>query len=532
MAASIGIYRRFCFSLRPVLLQNRGLCSAPQGKHVIQNGVVLGAYEVDGEESAFKLTRTAAGFNSKTSGRFKEILKIAGFNGKLGNSKTFYGIDRDYPCVVAVGLGKELPSMDLDTAEEHEGAANVRHAAAAGARALRSAGVQVGEIEAFTDAQSAAEGSILSLYSFDKLKSPSKHKLPVELKLYGEGKNIDRTSHFRDAWDKGKIMANSQNFARDLSSTPANLMTPTIFTHTVKDRLGQLDNINIKVRGEEWARNMKMEAFLCVGKGSTEESLFMEITYTGSSDSSESPIVFVGKGVTFDSGGISIKPSAGMAQMKADMTGAATVCAAIEAIALLNLPVNVTVLTPLCENMVSGNAVKPGDVVKAMNGKTIEVDNTDAEGRLILADALCYADSLSPSVVIDVATLTGAIDVAIGQGAAGVFSNSRFLWHQIVQAGFRTGERMWRMPLFEHYKTQIKSDVADLKNVGKTRGAGACTAAAFLKEFTKCKHWAHLDIAGIMGHTDALPYLDKGFPGRPTRALVELVSKLTYSKIE
>ncbi|KAK3739852.1 hypothetical protein QZH41_009098 [Actinostola sp. cb2023] len=501
-------------------------------QHVIKNGVVLGAYESDDQTSTgFKLTKTAADFNKKTSGRFNEILKIAGFKGKLGKAKTFYGLDRDYPCVVAVGLGKEITSPATEIAEEREDAANIRHAAAVGANALRTAGVELGEIEAFTDAQAAAEGSTLALFSFDRLKSPSKHKLPVQLKLYGQGKDVV-SSPFLDAWGKGTTMANSQNFARYLMDTPSNLMTPTIFTHTVKDRLAHLNNISINVRSEDWARNMKMEAFLSVGKASAQDSLFMEITYSGAVDTSESPIVFVGKVALLFSGGISIKPASGMSLMKADMGGAATVCAALEAIALLQLPINVTVLTPLCENMLSGNSLKPGDVITASNGKTIEVDNTDAEGRLILADALCYADSLSPSIVVDVATLHPSHSISHRSGAAAVFTNSRSLWHRLFQAGYMTGERMWRMPLYTHYRKQIDSDIADLLNTGKTRSAGSCTAAAFLQEFVSCKHWAHLDIAGIMRHTDALPYLGKGMSGRPTRALVELAIKLSYRKLE
>jgi len=270
-------------------------------------------------------------------------------------------------------------------------------------------------------------------------------------------------------WQDGLLLSRAQNFARELMETPSNLMTPTMFAERLTKRLSDVEQVAVHARDQCWAEENKMGAFLSVGKGSAEPSVFLEMKYFGGEKKDSSPLVFVGKGVTFDSGGISIKPAAGMGQMKADMGGAATVSAAFEAIARLQVPINVTALIPLCENMPSGCANKPGDVVTARNGKTIEIDNTDAEGRLILADALCYASELKPMAIIDVATLTGAMDIALGQGATGVFTNSLTLWHQIFQAGFDCGERMWRMPLYKHYTEQIESDVADIRNTGKKR---------------------------------------------------------------
>ncbi|XP_001623805.2 cytosol aminopeptidase [Nematostella vectensis] len=502
----------------------RYLCSKPEA--VINRGVVLGAYEAKKNENAeikFIFTQASDSFNKKTSGRLREILKISGFEGKLGKSKAFYGIDTDYPCVVAVGLGKKDHSVDEETIEEKEESANIRHAAAAGARALREAGVRSGEIEPFTDAQAAAEGAHLALYSFDKLKSPKKHKLDVNLEMF---KRIPDIHRFEEPWSTGQILADAQNFARQLMDMPANLMTPRIFADTVGLRLDKLSNVEFNIREKSWAEEKGMGAFLSVGKASTEDPLFLEISYKGAENGAP-PIVLVGKGVTFDSGGISLKPSARMSLMKADMGGAAAVCSALVAIATLQLPINVTVLTPLCENMVAGNANKPGDVITASNGKTIEVDNTDAEGRLILADALCHANTLSPAAIIDVATLTGAMDISLGQGAVGVFTNSSLLWKHVYQAGLESGERMWRLPLYKHYSKQIESEVADLRNTGKTRSAGSCTAAVFLKEFVECDTWAHMDIAGVMHHTDALPYLGKGMSGRPTRALVDIARRIS-----
>jgi len=239
------------------------------------------------------------------------------------------------------------------------------------------------------------------------------------------------------------------------------------------------------------------------------------------------PVVLVGKGVTFDTGGISIKPSNKMDAMRADMGGAATVTGTMKAVATLEIPVNLVVLVPLTENMPGSRATKPGDVVTAMNGVTIQVDNTDAEGRLILADALCYADSFNPRLVLDIATLTGAMSVALGSAATGVFSTKTEEFARLSQCGRLTGDRVWRMPLWQHYTDQVKkSPLADLNNISLTPGGGSCTAAAFLKQFTKCGSWLHLDMAGVMENNGSVSYMSKGMSGRPTRTLVKYVQQL------
>ncbi|XP_078358312.1 LOW QUALITY PROTEIN: cytosol aminopeptidase-like [Oculina patagonica] len=518
----------------------RAFCS----KAVIDRGVVLGVYEGEGGNSNKSdvenfFTDAAKKFNSRTSGRLKEMIKLSGFEGKIGKSKTYFGIDKDYPCVVVVGLGKKDIESNTETSEEKECSGNCRQASGVGVKVLRDCRVQTAEVDSFSDPQAAAEGASLSLFSYDTLKSSK--KLQVELQLHEHVKESDLRSKeekahlhsLRKLWQDGLLLSGAQNFARDLMETPSNLMTPTIFADTLTQRLSDLENVQVLARDQSWAEENKMGAFLIVGKGSSEPSIFLEMKYFGAEESDSSPLIFVGKGVTFDSGGISIKPAAGMGQMKADMGGAATVSAAFEAIARLKVPINVTALVPLCENMPSGSANKPGDVVTAMNGKTIEIDNTDAEGRLILADALCYASQLNPLAIIDAATLTGAMDIALGQGAAGVFTNSLTLWHCIFQAGFDCGERMWRMPFYKHYTEQIESDVADIRNTGKKRSAGACTAAVFLKEFVEAKHWAHFDIAGVMDNSaNAIPYLNKGMSGRPTRAFVEIARQLAVNKLD
>ncbi|XP_046685530.1 cytosol aminopeptidase-like [Homalodisca vitripennis] len=326
----------------------------------------------------------------------------------------------------------------------------------------------------------------------------------------------------QDPWCCGIVKAESQNLARRLSDTPANLMTPTIFAKNAAEALTS-HGVEVIAHDANWAQDHKMGSFLSVTRGSVEPPVFLEMSYKGGK-SGDKPILLVGKGITFDSGGISIKPAGSMSDMRADMGGAACVVATLQAAAKLKLPINIVGLTPLCENMPSGSATKPGDVVVAMNGKTIQVDNTDAEGRLVLADALCYAAQFTPKFTLDIATLTGAMRIALGEAATGVFSNSTALWHQLHQAGALTGDRVWRFPLWDHYTKQMTDfPAADVNNLGKGKGGGSCTAAAFLKEFAPPGDWIHLDIAGVMGPADNLPYLQKGMTGRPTRTLIQLL---------
>jgi len=380
------------------------------------------------------------------------------------------------------------------------------------------------EFSAVASTQLAAEGAILGLYKYDELQSRKEDKTPLVVNLWQQ--DAEENPHQKQKeWARGQIIAQAQNFARKLSDTPSNLMTPTIFAKKVEEQFANLANVKILAHDREWAEGQGMGCFLGVTKGSLEPPKFLEVHYNplGGQSKKHAPLIFVGKGVTFDSGGISIKPADGMGMMRGDMGGAAAVVATIWALASLGVPVRAISLTPLCENMPSGAALKPGDVLRAMNGKTIEVDNTDAEGRLILADALVYAHTFAPAAVIDVATLTGAMGVALGAGASGVFTTSDKLWREMDEAGWKTDSRMWRMPLFSSYKKQIKSNYADLKNTGG-RPAGSCTAALFLKEFVTTPAWMHIDIAGVMHSDDRNAYLPKGMSGEPVRTLIQWVN--------
>uniref|UniRef100_A0AAX7U788 Cytosol aminopeptidase n=1 Tax=Astatotilapia calliptera TaxID=8154 RepID=A0AAX7U788_ASTCA len=489
-------------------LRGRRCGQTPAGRF----GLVLGVFEKEEEEDegTLHLTEAAAGFDKSLSGKLSELLKLSGPALKNGKSRVFYGLHKDFPCVALVGLGKNNAGVcrteNWDTSKE-----NIRQAVSAGCRLLQDLEVSHVEVDSCGDAQSAAEGAVLGLFHYDQLKSKKKTKVTTQ--LHGSADVV--------GWEKGIVYAEGQNLARLLMEAPANHITPTAFAKTIEEKLAPHAD-------RAWIEEQQMGAFLSVSKGSEEPPVFLELHYNGSPDSKQPPLLLVGKGITFDSGGISLKPSASMDAMRADMGGAATVCASIVTAASLKLPVNIVGLAPLCENMPSGKATKPGDVVKAKNGKTIQVDNTDAEGRLILADALCYGHVFNPRAIVNVATLTGAMDVALGSAAAGVFTNSDWLWEQLHRASVVTGDRVWRMPLFQHYTKQVTdSQLADLNNIGKySRSGGACTAAAFLREFVKAPHWAHLDIAGVMSNKDEVPYLRKGMSGRPTRTLVEPLDKL------
>ncbi|XP_068133801.1 cytosol aminopeptidase [Hyperolius riggenbachi] len=487
-----------------------------------RKGLVLGVYEKNKEDEILVLTQAGDRFDSTVSGKLRDQLERSGPSLKKGKSRIFYGLHQEFPSVVVVGLGKE--SVGFNQAELwNERKENIRTAVSVGCRHLQELEIEQVEVDPCGDAQAAAEGAVLGLFEYNELKK--KKKKVVTPALFG--------SKEEEAWQKGVSFAEGQNLARYLMESPANYITPTRFAQIFEEKLGKLgSNVKVFTRQKSWIVEQQMGAFLSVAKGSEEPPVFLEIHYTGSPDPLESPLVFVGKGVTFDSGGISIKPSSGMDEMRADMGGAATICSAILTAATLKLPINLIGLAPLCENMPSGRANKPGDVVRARNGKTIQVDNTDAEGRLLLADALCYANSFNAQAIVNAATLTGAMVVALGSAATGVFTNSSWLWTHLQEAGGITGDRMWRMPLFEHYSKQVtESALADVNNVGKDgRSGGSCTAAAFLKEFVTVPHWAHLDIAGVMMNKDEVPYMRKGMSGRPTRTLIEFADRLSKDK--
>ena len=377
-------------------------------------------------------------------------------------------------------------------------------------------GAGIGGIESEASAEAIAEGAPLGLYSFTKYKKPEYEDIEEILIVVREKEQV---SILEAAIGKGKLMAEATSIARDMVNEPANYMTPSQMAEAAKE-IASKYNLELKVFDRENMEAMGMGAMLGVAKGSSQPPKLITLAYKGD-ERSEKALGFLGKGITFDSGGISIKPSEGMGEMKDDMAGAAAVMAAIGAIAQLKPKINVTAIIPTTENLPSGTALKPGDVLKAMNGKTIEVISTDAEGRLILADALSYAQKLGLSPLIDLATLTGACRVALGTLYSGLFGNDQDLIDKILKVSKKTGERMWQMPMPEEYKEQNKSEIADVKNTGNRYG-GAITAALFLAEFVANNPWVHIDIAGTAFSAKESGYIVKGATGVGVRTLIEL----------
>nr|ACJ05317.1 leucine aminopeptidase-like protein [Crassostrea gigas] len=482
--------------------------------------LVLGVYENESTDS-IDFTGTARKFDEKADGKISQLLLTVKKPLKCGKTRTLHAVDPEFSSVLVTCIGKRGEGYDeLETVDK--GRESIRAAVAKAVLQLRELGENEIEVDSCGDTEASAEGCHLALFSYDDLKAEKSRKPTVRISCatrYSQDKNS-----MEKEWRKGAILAEGQNLSRRLMEMPANLLTPTKFAEIIKEQLA--DKCEVLVRDKDWAESMKMGSFLSVARGSVEPPVFLEIEYKGRQ--SDSPLALVGKGVTFDTGGISIKPSQGMDAMRGDMGGAACVAGSLLSVSKLQLPVHVKAFIPLCENMPSGSATKPGDVVTAMNGKTIQVDNTDAEGRLILADALCYSEQFNPSLILDMATLTGAIDVALGAGAAGVFTNSDDMWNKLQKASVRSGDRVWRMPLFNHYTKKItECQLADLNNIGGSRSGGACTAAAFLKEFVNNKNWLHLDIAGVMTNSGDVAYLGKGMSGRPTRTVIEFINLMS-----
>ncbi|MGE3600359.1 MAG: leucyl aminopeptidase, partial [Dehalococcoidia bacterium] len=424
-------------------------------------------------------------------GQISALIDDGAIKGKRGEITTLFTFGRT-PAkrVLIVGLGKQK-DFDLDT---------VRSLAANVARALRKAGAKraativhgagIAGLDPEACAQAIAEGTVMGLYRFTKYKKSDGEQDPDEVVLVEH--DPSKIDALQRGVSRGLILAEAVNFCRDMANEPSNQFTPSEMAARARQAADEA-GLECQVLDREDMVELGMGALLGVAQGSHQPPKFIVLHYRGN-PTTDQAIGLIGKGITFDTGGISIKPAAGMEEMKGDMSGGASVIAALRAIGLLRPRVNVTGIVPATENMPGGGAIKPGDVLRAMNGTTIEVVNTDAEGRLILSDGISYARSLDLNPIVDIATLTGAIGVALGDQAVGVMSNDQPTVDRIIAAGKRSGERLWQMPLYDEYKEQIKSDVADLKNTGG-RPAGALTAAMFLKEFADTTPWVHLDMA-------------------------------------
>ena len=426
---------------------------------------------------------------------------------------------------VAHAGGKRWVLVGLGAREDLDGE-KVRVAAAAALGRARELGTErlCWEVPHKVGPEIAAaivEGSVLTGYRFDRFKS----KPPEEEAVGVQALLVSAHDDLTEVVGEAEIVARAANAARNLQNTPANEMAPRHLADAARV-LGELDGVTVEVEGREGIERLGMGSFAAVARGSDEEPALITLRYDGVIADVVTPVLgLVGKAVTFDTGGISIKNANRMFEMKFDMSGGAAVLGAIEAIAELRLPVRVVAVVGATENMPSGHALKPGDVVKAANGTTIEVINTDAEGRLVLADCLTHAVNQGADRLVDIATLTGSIITALGHTYAGLFASDDAWADQVTAAGSATGELVWRFPLHGDYAKALDSDTADLMNVNETRKAGSIVAAQFLQRFTEGKPWAHLDIAGTAWGAGK-PYAAKGGSGWGVRLFVELARSM------
>ncbi len=456
-------------------------------------------------------------------GAISQLIEQGDIKGKLNEVTLLHSLGK-LPAtrVVVAGLGKK-PELSTN---------KIRGAVAETCRWLRQKGVDsiatiaqgagINDISLESAAQAVIEGALLGLYAFRRHITKKENEF-TEIKQLLIVSSEEEKPLLEQAITGGRILAEAANWTRDMVNEPANYMTPSQMAESAR-QLAKSYGLKVDVFEREQMAEAGMGALLGVAQGSQQPPKFIILNYKGS-DSDEIDVALVGKGITFDSGGISIKPSKGMAEMKGDMAGGAAVMAALSAIAQLKTKINVTAIVPATENMPSGSALKPGDILTAMNGKTIEVVDTDAEGRLILSDALSYARKLSAKYIIDVATLTGACRVALGNVCTGAFSNNQQLVNKVIAAGNKAGEFTWQLPMYDEYREQLKSDIADIKNIGGRYG-GAITAAKFLAEFVDDTPWVHLDIAGTSESDKEKGYLVKGATGVPVRTLVNLILSL------
>ncbi len=463
-----------------------------------------------------ELTAAAAEIDKHSGGRLLAWLKRGDFTAKSGETRLLDALPGDSSTrILVVGLG---PRKKYDAkAYRRAFAAAIRALSQTGARNCMSwlAHPSVTGLDSYYTGRFTAETTLHTLYRVPDLKTGKKQPLPSLKRISLGVEKKDRKEVDRGLAD-GAGIAEGVRTARDLGNLPANVCTPRYLAQVARGLAGKHKALTVQVHDEKAIAKFKMGSFLSVTRGSQEPPRLIVLQYKGAGKAA--PIALVGKGITFDTGGISIKPSAAMDEMKFDMCGAASVIGAFAAVAALKLPVNLVGIVLACENMPSGTATKPGDIVTSLSGQTIEVLNTDAEGRLVLADGLTYARRFNPDTVIDIATLTGACVIALGNQYAGLMSDNAKLTAELKSAGERAADGAWPMPMGEEYTEQLKSNFADMANIGG-REAGAITAACFLGKFTAGLRWAHLDIAGVAW----LSGDKKGATGRPVPLLLDFL---------
>ncbi|KAI9577092.1 hypothetical protein GQX74_011172 [Glossina fuscipes] len=478
-------------------LQHTEICADPPSR-----GLVLGVYaDEDDKKDTGILTPAGWKYNiQRTGGRMIEILRMSGPMPKRGEARLLFAQETEkipyYSAVAIVGLGKEClgynPYEIIDEQKE-----TIRRSVAKACMDLALLNTDRIEVESCGHAESAAEGAGLGVWAYQELRRKKDRIAVPTIDLYTTKDEICDIEGFRIGLQK----ASAQNLTRQLQEMPANILTPTAFAQNVVEVLCK-SGVNVEVKVEGWAESQVMNAFLSVGKASCEPPIFLELSYYGTS-ANERPIVLIGQGITYDCGGLCLKRKEKLYVMRGDMTGAAVVVAACRAIAALRLPVNIRGLIPLCENVMGCNSFRSGDTVKCMNGKHIKVQGTDHEDVLVLADTLLYAQNFCPKCIVDIGTTSWSMHHTLGEAACGVFTNSEILWQQIKHASMHTGDRVWRLPLWNYYTTQVTSGMsADVQNFGIGRGGKPCKAAAFLREFVPCGQWMHIEASNVMTTKD------------------------------
>jgi len=441
----------------------------------------------------------------------KEVLELLGnksWKGEFGETRVVSTLSEiKAKNILVLGLGKE---KDLNLEVLRRGGAIVLKAAKGlNLKRVVNTLVLVSKLKAGESTQAVVEGTLLADYEFNRFKTKKEEKKVDSLVILTSQK-------VGAAVGKGVVLAEATNYVRDLVNLPAAVVTPSYLGREAMKLKG--GKTQVKVHGKKKIEKMKMGGLLAVGSGSAQEPKFIVINYKGGG---KKTIALVGKGITFDAGGLNIKPTRYIEEMKQDMAGAGTVLGVIKAVQKLKLRVNILGVIPACENLVDGKSYKPGDILTAYNKKTIEVTNTDAEGRLILADALSFAEKQKPDVMIDLATLTGAVVVALGYWATGLLSKNEGLVKKLVKAGEESGERVWQLPMWDEYKDLVKSDIADVCNSHKGYDAGTIEGGMFLSNFVDKVAWAHLDIAGTAFFNEGKFYIPKGGTGAGVRLLVK-----------
>lgn len=461
------------------------------------------------------LSAAASEIDKSLHGVIARLLQRGDIAGKPGDTLLLpeaSGIEAERVLLVGCGRRDGASADDYGKIVKAAAEALKSHKLRSAVSALLDINVKNQEIAWRVDQHARAAGN--AAYRFEEHKSKPRGGGPARLGFLTSDEQADVV---REALRRARALNEGIKLARDLANRPGNVCTPTHLAETALALAANHDSLEVRVIEEAEMETLGMGALLSVARGSRQPAKLITLQYRGDASAAK-PVVLVGKGVTFDSGGISIKPGAGMDEMKYDMCGAASVLGTFAALAAEGVPCHAVGIIPATENLPDGNASKPGDIVTSMSGQTIEILNTDAEGRLILCDALTYAARFEPAAVIDIATLTGACVIALGEHASALMANDDRLADELLAAGERTGDRAWRMPLWEDYQQQLDSPFADMANVGG-RAAGSITAACFLSRFTKQYRWAHLDIAGTAWTSGK----NKGASGRPVSLLFDYI---------